>query len=83
MTLDTFLRRTLMGLALASLVSVGAWAQTPSTAPSQDLQNDQKDINHDNRRDLNKDRQDRNADQRDINHDRRDLNLARADAQRG
>jgi hypothetical protein len=69
---ERFLRCSVLGLAVAGLLAVGAYAQTATPAP-------QQQDTHQDRRDLNKDRVDRNKDQRDINHDRRDVNKDRVD----
>lgn len=50
MTWDMFVRRSLVGAAVAGLLAAGAWAQNPG-----DVQQDKKDIRHD-RRDLHRDR---------------------------
>ena len=57
-----FFRRGALGLAMAGLLSAGAYAQSPDTAPKQqDIHQDKKDIRTD-RKDLRGDRKDRNAD---------------------
>lgn len=63
MNIDKIVRGSLFSLAVAGLLSVGAWTQSASASPvPPDTQSDRRDVRHDVR--------DRNADTRDIRHDR-------------
>jgi hypothetical protein len=64
MNIEKIVRRSLFSVAVAGLLSVGAWAPSASasTPAPTDTQSDRRDVRHDVR--------DRNADNRDIRHDR-------------
>jgi hypothetical protein len=80
--IETLIRRSLLGFAVAGLLATGAWAQSAGSsgtpAQSSDIQKDRKDKRQD-KRDIRADRKDRNADTRDIRGDRRDRNADNRD----